>query len=155
MQLSLSVRIVEAPCKSRLRIPLEELVAIARETGFAAVCMRASAGGVGTPIQRLEEMRKCVVPIRPPGLPLVRGDRGPDCGGGAEASGGGWRVALGRASVPVEFGALRRILDPIKSNGCLVRAQHGTRANPNQEVLHRVSERAAFEIEEPECLVDE
>ncbi|HUE72033.1 MAG TPA: sugar phosphate isomerase/epimerase, partial [Pirellulaceae bacterium] len=29
-------------------------------TGYAAVCMRASAGGVGTPIKRLEEMRKCV-----------------------------------------------------------------------------------------------
>ncbi len=57
MQLSLSVRIVEAPCKSRLHIPFEELVAIARETGYAAVCMRASAGGVGTPIRRLEEMR--------------------------------------------------------------------------------------------------
>ncbi len=60
MQLSLSVRIVEAPCKSRLHIPFEELVAIARETGYAAVCMRASAGGVGTPIRRLEEMRQCV-----------------------------------------------------------------------------------------------
>lgn len=60
MKLSLSVRIVEAPCKSRLNVPFEELVAIARETGYAAVCMRASAGGVGTPIKRLEEMRQCV-----------------------------------------------------------------------------------------------
>jgi sugar phosphate isomerase/epimerase len=60
MQLSLSVRIVEASCKSRLHIPFEELVAIARETGYAAVCMRASAGGVGTPIKKLEEMRRCV-----------------------------------------------------------------------------------------------
>ena len=60
MQLSLSVRIVEAPCKSRLHIPFEELVSIARETGYVAVCMRASAGGVGTPVQRLEEMRRTV-----------------------------------------------------------------------------------------------
>ena len=60
MRLSLSVRSVEAACKSRLNIPFEELVAIARETGYAAVCMRASAGGVGTPIKRLEEMRRCV-----------------------------------------------------------------------------------------------
>ena len=60
MQLSLSVRIVEAPCKSRLNIPFEEFVAIARETGYAAVCMRASAGGVGTLIKRLEEMRRRV-----------------------------------------------------------------------------------------------
>lgn len=59
VQLSLSVRIVEAPCKSRLNVPFEDLVAIARETGYDAVCMRASAGGVGTPIKRLEEMRKC------------------------------------------------------------------------------------------------
>lgn len=60
MHLSLSVRIVEAPSKSRLNMPFEELVTIARQTGYAAVCMRASAGGVGTPIKRLEEMRKCV-----------------------------------------------------------------------------------------------
>jgi len=60
MQLSLSVRVAEAPCKSRLNIPFEELVMIARQTGYAAVCMRASAGGVGTPRARLEEMRTCV-----------------------------------------------------------------------------------------------
>jgi sugar phosphate isomerase/epimerase len=60
MPLSLSVRIVEASCKSRLNIPFEELVAIALQTGYAAVCMRASAGGVGTPIKRLEEMRECI-----------------------------------------------------------------------------------------------
>jgi sugar phosphate isomerase/epimerase len=60
MFLSLSVRIVEAPCKSRLHVPFEELAEIAREAGYAAVCMRASAGGVDTPRGRLEEMRKCV-----------------------------------------------------------------------------------------------
>ena len=48
MQLSLSVRIVEAACKTRLHVPFSELVSIAAETGYDAVCMRASAGGVQT-----------------------------------------------------------------------------------------------------------
>jgi sugar phosphate isomerase/epimerase len=60
MKLSLSVRIVEAACKSRLCVPFEDLVSIARDTGYAAICMRASAGGVDTPRGRLEEMRRCV-----------------------------------------------------------------------------------------------
>lgn len=60
MKLSLSVRIVEAPCKTKLFIPFEELVDIARGTGYEAICLRASAGGVGTPISRLKEMRRCV-----------------------------------------------------------------------------------------------
>src|SRR5262245_6411743 len=60
MKLSLSVRIVESPCKSRPLVPFEELVSIARETGYQAVCMRASAAGVGTPRERLSAMRKIV-----------------------------------------------------------------------------------------------
>lgn len=60
MKLSLSVRIVEAPCKTKLFVPFEELVAIARETGYQAVCLRASAGGVDAPKTRLAEMRRCV-----------------------------------------------------------------------------------------------
>lgn len=60
MRLSLSVRIVESACKTRLNVPLEELVAIAHEAGYSAICMRASAGGVGTPRARLAEMRQCM-----------------------------------------------------------------------------------------------
>ena len=60
MKLSLSVRIVEAPCKTKLFVPFEELVAIAKETGYQAVCLRASAGGVNTSKTRLTEMRRCV-----------------------------------------------------------------------------------------------
>lgn len=60
MKLSLSVRIVEAPCKTRLLVPFEELVSIARETGYQAICMRASAGGVGTPLNRLAAMSKLI-----------------------------------------------------------------------------------------------
>lgn len=60
MKLSLSVRIVEAPCKTKLFVPFEELVAIAKETGYQAVCLRASAGGVQTPIARLQDMRRTV-----------------------------------------------------------------------------------------------
>ena len=60
MKLSLSVRIVEAPCKTKLFVPFEELVAIAKDTGYQAVCLRASAGGVDAPKARLAEMRRCV-----------------------------------------------------------------------------------------------
>lgn len=60
MKLSLSVRIVETACKTRLNIPFEEFVDVARETGYSAICMRASAGGVETPLARLEDMRRCV-----------------------------------------------------------------------------------------------
>ena len=60
IQLSLSVRIVEAACKTRLNLPFEDVVAIARETGYSAICMRASAGGVDAPRAQLEEMRACV-----------------------------------------------------------------------------------------------
>src|SRR4051812_15197689 len=60
MKLSLSVRIVEAPCKTKLFVPFEEVVDIAKETGYQAICLRASAGGVDTPVARLREMRKSV-----------------------------------------------------------------------------------------------
>jgi len=60
MQLSLSVRIVEAACKTKLHVPFADLVSIAAETGYDAVCMRASAGGVQTPLDELRRMRKTV-----------------------------------------------------------------------------------------------
>lgn len=60
MKLSLSVRIAEAACKTRLTVPFADLVALAREFGYAAVCMRASAGGVQTPRTELEAMRQTV-----------------------------------------------------------------------------------------------
>jgi sugar phosphate isomerase/epimerase len=58
MHLSLSVRIAEAPCKTKLNVPLGELLALAREFGYKAVCMRASAGGIDTPRAKLEFMRR-------------------------------------------------------------------------------------------------
>lgn len=57
MKLSLSVRIAEAPCKTKLNVPLRDLVQLAKETGYHAVCMRASAGGTQTPRGELEKMR--------------------------------------------------------------------------------------------------
>ncbi len=60
LQLSLSVRIVEAACKTKLNIAFEELVNIAADTGYDAVCMRASAGGVQTPLEELRRMRGIV-----------------------------------------------------------------------------------------------
>lgn len=57
MKLSLSVRIAEAACKTRLNVPFRDLVQLAAELGYGAVCMRASAGGIGTPRGELEQMR--------------------------------------------------------------------------------------------------
>lgn len=57
MQLSLSVRIAEAPCKTKLNVPFRDLLSLAVELGYRAVCMRASAGGVQTPREELEQMR--------------------------------------------------------------------------------------------------
>lgn len=57
MKLSLSVRIAEAPCKTKLNVPFRDLVQLAAELGYGAVCVRASAGGIGTPRVELERMR--------------------------------------------------------------------------------------------------
>src|SRR5579884_3019337 len=85
MKLSLSVRIVEAPCKTRLLVPLEDLVAVARDTGYAALCMRASAVGVGASSAQLAAARRL---IESAGLRVsmvtadvdvpLNNDRGPD-----------------------------------------------------------------------------
>ena len=60
MKLSLSVRIVEAPCKTKLHLPFETLVDLAAQTGYDAICLRASAGGVQTDHSRLREYARCV-----------------------------------------------------------------------------------------------
>src|SRR3954468_2893615 len=57
MKLSLSVRIAEAPCKTRLNVPFRDLVQLAAELGYGGICMRASAGGVHTSRAELERMR--------------------------------------------------------------------------------------------------
>jgi sugar phosphate isomerase/epimerase len=58
MKLALSVRIVEAACKTRLHLPLDELLSIARQSGYEAVCMRASAVGVQSSAAQLNEARQ-------------------------------------------------------------------------------------------------
>ena len=60
LQLSLSVRIVEAACKTKLNLPFEDLASIAVDTGYDAICMRASVGGVQTPLEGLRRMREIV-----------------------------------------------------------------------------------------------
>lgn len=60
MKLSLSVRIAEAACKTKLNVPFRDLVQLADELGYRAVCMRASAGGIDTPRATLEQMRQDV-----------------------------------------------------------------------------------------------
>ena len=57
MKLSLSVRIAEAACKTRLTVPFSDLVQLAAANGYRAICMRASAGGVQTPLDQLASMR--------------------------------------------------------------------------------------------------
>ncbi|HET6324889.1 MAG TPA: sugar phosphate isomerase/epimerase [Planctomycetaceae bacterium] len=57
MKLSLSVRVAEAPCKTRLNVPFADVVQLAAEYGYSAICLRASAGGIGTPREELLRMR--------------------------------------------------------------------------------------------------
>ncbi|MSS73129.1 MAG: sugar phosphate isomerase/epimerase [Candidatus Latescibacteria bacterium] len=58
MELSLSVRVVESfSDKTRATMGFEELVRLAQEIGYSAVCMRASQAGAHTPPERLREMR--------------------------------------------------------------------------------------------------
>lgn len=58
MKLSLSVRIAEAPCKTKLNVSLAELLQLAVANGYRAICMRASAGGIQTPPDELLRMRE-------------------------------------------------------------------------------------------------
>lgn len=58
MQLSLSVRIVEAACKTRLHMPLEQVLDVAASSGYQAICMRASAVGVQSSESELDLARR-------------------------------------------------------------------------------------------------
>ena len=60
MKLSLSVRIVESACKTRLHIPFQELVSVAKSSGYDVICMRASAVGVDSPTATLASLRAIV-----------------------------------------------------------------------------------------------
>ena len=60
MKLSLSVRIAEAACKTKLNVELSEILRLAVENGYEAICMRASAGGVQTPPDELRRIREHV-----------------------------------------------------------------------------------------------
>ncbi len=60
MKLSLSVRVAEAACKTKLNVDLSEIIRLAIENGYDAICMRASAGGVNTPPNELRAMREQV-----------------------------------------------------------------------------------------------
>jgi len=57
MKLSLSVRIAEDAAKRSISLSLKQFAELARRTGYHAVCMRASAGGVQTAGQALAAMR--------------------------------------------------------------------------------------------------
>ena len=46
MDLSLSVRIVETAAKTALQIPFSDFLQVAVDSGYSAICMRASAAGV-------------------------------------------------------------------------------------------------------------
>ena len=59
MKLSLTVRIAEAPgSNQKTTMGFEEVVNIAKNTGYQAIDMRASQGGIQTPREKLQEMRQ-------------------------------------------------------------------------------------------------
>ena len=58
MQYSLSVRVAEAATKDRLTMSFVELAKLAKDCGYVAMCMRASAGGVQSSREELLELRR-------------------------------------------------------------------------------------------------
>ncbi|MBC8353130.1 MAG: sugar phosphate isomerase/epimerase [Planctomycetes bacterium] len=60
MKLSLSVRIAEAACKTKLNVELAEILRLAVENGYEAVCMRASVAGIQTSQDKLGRIREQV-----------------------------------------------------------------------------------------------
>ncbi len=61
MQLSLSVRIAESQTnKERLALPFPAILALAREIGYSAICLRASVVSVASPPERVAEVRRLV-----------------------------------------------------------------------------------------------
>ena len=59
MKLSITVRIAEAPgSNQKTTMGFEEVVEVAKRTGFEALDMRASQAGIQTPAERLLDMRK-------------------------------------------------------------------------------------------------
>ena len=87
MRLSLSVRVAESfENKEKSSLTIDQLIALAKANGYAALCMRASQAGVQTPKAEAAEIAR---KIRASGLPvsMVTGDfaiakndaHGPDC----------------------------------------------------------------------------
>jgi len=56
MYLSVSVRIVEATCKTKLNVPVEEFIEIVKQGGASAICMRASGAGVEASPEQLQTL---------------------------------------------------------------------------------------------------
>lgn len=56
MYLSVSVRIVEATCKTKLNVPVEEFIGIVKQGGASAICMRASGAGVEASPEQLQTL---------------------------------------------------------------------------------------------------
>lgn len=56
MYLSVSVRIIEATCKTKLNVPAEEFIEIVKQGGASAICMRASGAGVEASPEQLQTL---------------------------------------------------------------------------------------------------
>ena len=68
MYLSVSVRIVEAPCKTKLHVPLEDFIGIVQQGGASAICRRASGAGVQDSSDRRNALASKIVDA---GLPVT------------------------------------------------------------------------------------
>ncbi len=66
MKLSLSVRIAEAASKDRMTMPLDAFAVLARDVGYDAVCLRASAVGVQSPRQAILDCRRLLDDLKMP-----------------------------------------------------------------------------------------
>ncbi|MBI3698469.1 MAG: sugar phosphate isomerase/epimerase [Acidobacteria bacterium] len=61
MKLSLSARVAESfTSKEKTTLAFDDFINLAKTTGYEAVCMRASQGGIQTPKDRLRQMSRAV-----------------------------------------------------------------------------------------------
>lgn len=61
MKLSLSTRIAESfSDKEKAAVPFEEFSQLAKDNGYHAICMRASAAGIQSPNERVVEVRQII-----------------------------------------------------------------------------------------------
>ena len=102
MYLSVSVRIVEASCKTKLNVPAEEFIGIVKQGGASAICMRASGAGVEAGPERRQTLASKIASANLP-VTMVTAD---------------YNVPLNNAKGPDSLRDIRPSLDVAEAFDC-------------------------------------